>query len=56
LLGEYLDAISTQDYVERADSIASTRNELDLSMRIARIEGLPPTGDSQLFYLPFVDK
>lgn len=57
LLGEYLDAISRQDYVERADSIASTRVELDLSMRIARIEGIPsPTGDRKHVYLPSVDK
>lgn len=57
LLNEYLDAITEQAYIETADYIASTRRELDLTMRIAQIEGQPsPTADPKRIHLPLIEQ
>lgn len=47
LLKGYLDGISAQAHFEQADFIASTRSELDLTMRIARIE-VPSPGEQAI--------
>ncbi len=41
LINHYLDAITTKTHVEDLDYIANARRELDLTVRIAQVEGQP---------------
>jgi len=56
LVNHYLDAITAKQYSEATDYLANTRRALDLTVRIAQVEGqTTPAGGNQI-YLPLVKR
>ena len=56
LINHYLDAITAQQYSEATDYLANTRRALDLTVRVAQVEGpTAQTGGNQI-YLPLVKR
>lgn len=54
MVNHYLDGIGNQTHVESIDYIADVRTDLDLAMRIARLE--PATPNASQLYLPLLSR
>ncbi|MFN8445923.1 MAG: hypothetical protein U0175_34350 [Caldilineaceae bacterium] len=54
MVNHYLDGISNQTHVETIDYIADARTDLDLAMRIARLE--PAAPNARQLYLPLLSR
>ncbi|MEZ4869271.1 MAG: hypothetical protein R3C14_48560 [Caldilineaceae bacterium] len=56
MINHYLDAIGAQTHVEAVDYIAEPRRDLDLAMRIARLDQSAPVPGTNQLYLPLVER
>ncbi len=58
IINRYLAAITANTHVEASDYVANARRELDLTMRIAQLDGQPttppPSTDKKQIYLPLI--
>lgn len=54
IVNQYLAGITSQEYVEEADYIASTRRALDLTLRIVKVENSAPGTTLNQIFLPIV--
>jgi hypothetical protein len=56
IVAGYLDAITAKTHSETLDHIASARRELELTMRIAQVQGTQPAPGASRLFLPVINR